>query len=406
MIISHDRRVGGPGRIRATVLGIAALLSIAGLAAFGWPAPDPESVHRRVEEELASGRFDRAGAELARLNREPTPPDRMLRARVAMALGRVPQAIDELARVPDDSPVAAEARLRAGQLELRRDRYVAAEAALIRAAELDPRRVQALRELVYIYGMQLRRPELNATYRRLSEVSTLGYQDIFLWCLTRGVSWDPREVTESMARCIAADPSDRWSRLGLAEGLRQRNRFDEAEAALVPLLDSDPDARSLRVRIALDRGDDGAAESLLASGPAGHVGLELLRGRFALARNDGPEALRHYWVAHSREPNLRDSIFGLGQALQMTGDPAAAGLLIEESRKHDRLGSLVQRAAVEANRGDPALIRDLGAACAAIGRIPEARAWYNLAITRDPFDAPAQQALARLKDARGPVDLR
>jgi tetratricopeptide (TPR) repeat protein len=394
-----EGRLVRSGRFRAAALGALASLTVGGLVALAWPSPDPDRLWEQAYNELRANQFDRAGASLARLGRlrAPTPKDRVLAAQVAMARGRNEQALNELALVPDDHPLAPQARLQTGQLELRRKRYVPAEAALLKALELDPKRVQARRELIYIYGMQLRRPELDATFRALSEGSALSYREVFLWCLTRGVTWEAREVEETLGKCLQADPNDRWSRLGLAEGLLKQGRFAETEAILAPLPETDADARDIRVRLALDRGDDVAAEALLAGGPLDHVGLALLRGRFALARGDGPEAVRHFRIAHDRAPNLRESIFGLGQALQKTGDPAAAPL-IEEARKHDRLGSLVQRAAVEANRSDPNLILDLGDACAAVGRIPEARAWYNLAVGRDPLDTRAQQSLARLKD--------
>ena len=43
-------------------------------------------------------------------------------------------------------------------------------------------------------------------------------------------------------------------------------------------------------------------------------------------------------------------------------------------------------------------MRELGAACAALDRKGEARAWYKLAIALDPLDAESQQALFRLND--------
>ena len=43
-------------------------------------------------------------------------------------------------------------------------------------------------------------------------------------------------------------------------------------------------------------------------------------------------------------------------------------------------------------------MRDLGEACASVGRYVEAQAWYNLAVTRDPFDIKAQEGLARAKE--------
>jgi hypothetical protein len=43
------------------------------------------------------------------------------------------------------------------------------------------------------------------------------------------------------------------------------------------------------------------------------------------------------------------------------------------------------------------LLRALGAACEKIHRLPEARAWYRLAIDANPLDTEAQKALFRLQ---------
>ena len=389
-------------KLRTLIVGGLSVLALGGLVAFAWSFPSPEKVWDRASRRSkpATSRGPRPRWPGSERLREPTALDRMLRAQLSMARGQTDEAIADLDRVPDDHKMGAQARLQTGQLELRRNRYQAAESAFRKALVIDPRMVPARRELVFIYGMQLRRPELNATFRALSELSPLTYPEVFLWCLSRGVSWEPEEIAETLAKCIEADPNDRWARLGRADALRELSRFDEAESVLAPLPGSDPDARAARVRIALDRGDPSAAEALLESGPSDHLGLALLRGRLALVHNDGKEAVRQFQAAYHQSPNLREAILGLGQAYQMVGDTAAATPLLEEARKHERLGTLVQRAAVEANRSDPALIRDLGDACAAVGRIPEARAWYNLAISRDPLDTQAQQGLARLIDRK------
>ncbi len=385
---------------RLVVIGGILALAVVGLTVMFWPSPDPEVIWTRASQEFMARRFDRAEADLDRVLRlrKPTPSDWFLQAQLFMTKGKIDEAIEALAKVPDGHPMATQARMEEGQLELRRFRYRFAEAAFLKALKIDPKMLKPRRELVYLYGMQLRRPELNATFRVLSEISPLIYSEVFLWCLTRGVTWEAKEIVETMEKCIAADPDDRWGRLALAEALRQMSRFDEAEKALKPLPDSDSVARATRVRLALDRGDDQTADSLLSGGPADNIDLALLRGRFALARGDGPEAARQFRIAHNKAPNLREAVLGLGQALKSVGDPGA-GPLLEEAQKHERLGSLIQRAAVEKNRDDPALMRDLGAACAAIGRYPEARAWYNLAITKDPLDTAAQQGLARVKEA-------
>jgi len=389
---------------KALRLGLGAAIALATLASLAFVltrAGDPEELWAEARGEFEARRFDRAEALMDRVGRlrAPTPMDRTLRAQLEMAAGRVDPAIADLAAVPDDHKMAPQARLQAGQLELRRNRFPAAEAWFRKALAIDPKTVRARRELIYILGMQLRRAELNANFRALAELAPLDFSEVFLWCLTRGVSWEPLELISVLSKCVEADPADRWARLALAESFREVSRLDDAEAALATLGADDPDARAARVRLALARGEDASAEALLAGGPADHLGLALLRGQFALARNDGPGALRQYRIADRIAPHAREPVFGLGQALQLAGDAAGAAPHLDEARKLDRLGSLVQKAASQSNRGDPALMRDLGAACFEVGRLPEARAWYNLAIARDPLDARAQQGLARVEQA-------
>jgi Flp pilus assembly protein TadD len=222
------------------------------------------------------------------------------------------------------------------------------------------------------------------------------FDELFSWCLTRNTVWEPFERAQVLRRFVAADLDDRWSRVALAETLRQIDRTGEATQVLAVLPESDPDARAVRARIALDRGDDRAAEAILAGGPADHPELALLRGQFALAHGDGPVAVRHFRAAYAALPDDRDTVFGLGTALALVGDHAAAPFL-RDAKAYDTLGALLTGAANRANRKDPALMRTLGAACEAVRRLPEARAWYNLAIQTDPLDAAAQRALHRLR---------
>jgi tetratricopeptide (TPR) repeat protein len=359
---------------------------------------------RQAEAELEARRFDRAEAAVRRLGRlrRPTAEDWRLRARIATAQDRIEDALDAWAQVPDGHPAAAEARLRSGQIELRRGRARRAEAALLRALELNPGLIQARRELVYIYGMQLRRAALRAQYEAMARRVPLTFGDVFLWCLTRNSIWEAQEQKGFLERFLAADPADDASRRALAATLVQLGRHDDAEAVLAALPGADPEARAIRARSALDRGDVAAADALLAEGPADHPDLARLRGRLALARRQGPEAIRHFRAALAAEPDDRDALSGLGAALRTVGDAAAAEPVLKAARDLDRLGGLVQRVASQANRGDPRLLHDLGAACEAVGRRPEARAWYRLAIAQDPLDRAAQRALFRL-DQEGEV---
>lgn len=383
---------------------IAAALVAAAAAAWAVRARtvagvDPDRLWNEAETDFQAGRYDRTEASLARLARlrEPTGLDWILRAQVAMVRRRDDEAIADLARVPEGHRMAAQARLLAGQLELRRKRVRKAESWLLEATRLDPALVQAHRELVYIYGMQLRRPELSARFRTLAGLTPLSYDNVWHWCLTRNSLWEPREIVDELRRYVEADPEDRESRLALADNLRRLSRWTEAESTLAPITDADPDARAVRARIALDRGDDATAEELLAGGAPGHAELARMRGRLALARRDGPAAVKHFQAALAADPDHRDAVFGLGQALAMAGDPAAAAPYIAAARDHDALGTLMQRASTPEGRKDPELMRALGAACEKIHRTPEARAWYDLAIRTNPLDQQAQKALFRLR---------
>ena len=79
----------------------------------------------------------------------------------------------------------------------------------------------------------------------------------------------------------------------------------------------------------------------------------------------------------------------------------------DKVKQLELLNSLVQRAANPVERGKPELLRDLGAACAGLGRYGEARAWYKLAIASDPLDTISQQSLfqidARMKSQADPT---
>jgi tetratricopeptide (TPR) repeat protein len=381
---------------------IPALGLAAALAVFAARRPGRDQLRARIEAELAAGRFDRAAAALAQLERlgAPTVDDTMLRARVAIARGRTDEAIGAFALVPDDHPRAAEARFRQGQLELRRDRVRAAEVALLAAVQRYPQLVQARRELVYIYGLQLRRAELGEQFRALAELGPLTFRDAFVWTITVGFPWDPAETVKMLERFVKADPGDRWSRLGLAEALRQLGLLDQAEEVLGALGDSDADARAARVHLALDKGAVRAAEELLAGGPADHPELELLRGQMALLRHDGPGALNHLRNAWKAAPEDRNTQFYLGQALRLAGDRAAAQRLLEAADKLDALAILVEQAGTQSGQADPRVAFRIGAACEAAHRLPEAIAWYKVAFTRDPLDSEVRRALKRLEGAR------
>ena len=209
--------------------------------------------------------------------------------------------------------------------------------------------------MIYIYGMLLRRRELYAEFLALSRLVPLTFTNVFDW------SPHPQQLVgaegadaRSSGVTSTPTPTTAASRLALAENLRHGRPPRRGREVLAPLPASDPDARAIRVRLALDRGDDRKAEALLAEGPTDHAELARLRGRLRAGRAaTGPAAVKHFRAAYKAEPDDRDTLFGLGQALTLAGDRAAAAPYLDAARKLDAVGALIQRAAVKSNQRRP-----------------------------------------------------
>jgi tetratricopeptide (TPR) repeat protein len=346
--------------------------------------------------EFDTKRYDAATVTLNRRSSAvaTTPLDWMLRARIAEAQGRPAEALDWLKRIPDRDPIGARARLKAGQIEKERGHASAAEAYYRRAVALDPSLIQAQRELAYLYALQRRKADCDAAFRALARLMPLDYVLAFAWCQSFCGIWNPYEVREPLTRFVTEDPSDRWSRLALATSFRLTSEPEEAEKVLRSLPASDPDALGIRARLALERGEVEAAEALSRRGPESHAGLNLMRGEFALRGSDARRAAAYFRAALRSDPDDRDALRGLGLALRKLGDPGADEYLDLASR-HDRLRRTIVDS-VTTIRTDAHLFYKLGVLCESVNRPEEARAWYHLAIGRDPLDTRAQKALARL----------
>jgi tetratricopeptide (TPR) repeat protein len=357
----------------------------------------------QAERDFLAGHYDQVDSALKRLSRlrKPSPLDFFLKAQRGMAGNQTDQALADLARVPDDHPMGSQARLLAGQLELRRDRVRVAEEWFLAALRLTPRLIQARRELIYIYAMQLRRPELSEQFLALSQSTRLTADNVFHWGLLRNASWEPAEVIAILGRYIAADPTDRWSRLALAENERRMGHRGLAEAALSTLAVDDPEVLAIRVQLAVDGQDLEEAERLLAMDKSNSPALARLRGRLALSNRDAKAAVAYWRIAYAADPDNRETTFGLLRALELAGDTEAAEPLRETARKLEWLNTLLHRATTPEARRQPSLLRQLGAACAALNRNAEARAWYDLAIEADPADSESQQAIYKLRRAEG-----
>jgi len=325
-----------------------------------------------------------------------TSEDIGLRAQVELALGRTDAAIHLLRGIPDTDPDAAHARLIAGQIENSRHRARSAEALFHESLRLDPKLGLANRELIFLYAMQARRAELNAQYRALAELEPMDYDDVFLWTNSFENLWVNNTIKSHLEEYLAADPDDRLSRCALTGVLVRAGQFEQAEAVLVPLPDSDPDVRVLRARIALGRMRLHDVRSILDEGPADHVGLALLRGQFAVQMNDPITAASQFRVVLRLDPDNREALHGLSVVLNQLGDAKAASAAQEQADRWRHLTTLLQKSTTFNLRHDKILLRQVGEACEAVRQYPEARAWYRLALAQDPLDSTVQRSLFRL----------
>jgi len=290
--------------------------------------------------------------------------------------------------------------VRWGNDELRRYRLGSAAAAFARAKQLDPSLTQARLGLIWAHALRMERDAALAEFAAMAELRPLDFDQVLLWTQIRCSTWDPEKVIPQLRALLEADPGDRGVRLTLGEGLRRLGRQADALEALAVLGESDLEAQAIRVRLAIDRGEPAAAQAILASSPVDHPELAELRGELALIRRDGPTAVVEFRRALAAQPDDRRCLNGLAQALRVSGQDQAAQPLFTAVQRHDALIDLVRRAAEMTHRDDLELLCALGAACEALQLVPEARAWYDLALARDPLNSKTQIALYRLRTQR------
>jgi predicted Zn-dependent protease len=396
------------GVARLGHVGFSLALSAPMLLLMGCGETDPDRVYDRALAAVETSRIDDAESELRRLGelRPPTILDRGLRARVAIARNRNDEAIELLRSIPDDHALASWARLREGQLLVRLHRFPAAEAALLATLAIDPALVEPRRELIYIYGLQLRRRDLDRTFREVSARSRLSPKEVWVWCMVRDLAWwSPGEHAPLLEAAIAADPGDRASILALAEVERRQGYYDAAEALLARNPSDDAATIAALAEIDLERtGPDAARARLDAAPRPDDPDFDGLRGRIALADRRADDAVRLLTRALEHDPGRRGAIADLGKALILAGQPDRGRPYVESAARIDRLDNLLLQAENRISTRDPALFRSLAEACEAADRLPEARAWYNILLEIDPTAHSVQSALFRLDRRLAPAD--
>jgi tetratricopeptide (TPR) repeat protein len=360
---------------------------------------DPDRLWADAESAFLAGHWDRARASLRQIEslRPRTGLDWMLEAQLATAQGRFPQAFSAVDQIQDSHPIAPQAHLLAGRLHRQLHCIRKAEGSLHRALALEPTLIEAHKELVYILGIQSRRREVDAEFHALAKLTRLTHHDLFTWALTHFTHWNP-DIVQDLDGFIAADPDDRYSRLAVVELLLERPEVEDYIVRILePLPNTDPDALALRINLAFNLGRFDEAETLLAGAPGNHPRISRLRGEMALRHHDLDAAIKHFREALSAEPYDRVSPMQLAQALKLKGDQAGAEAYLNRVSRLNRLYNLIIRIRSPGRENQVADLAELGRACEEAGLPDEARGWYTLAISIDPLNQAAQEALYRLR---------
>jgi len=316
--------------------------------------------------------------------------------------GHPDAAMSAWLRVPDESEQAPLAALARGRLALELGRYRLAEGSLIRASG-GTREVaeEAWRLLEWLYWMTGRRDENREVLRRRVERTADPSQTLrTLW----SVDHDPYPVDGirvALAKATQSAPDDDRVWLGLADVATRSGRFDEASEWLTRCERARPDDPVVwraRLRWAKAAGRPDEVRRAATRQPAASVPQTMTL------------ALRAWLEGQSGDSQAERSSLEALIAVEPGDDAALERLadLASQAGEADRAAELRRRkAAIDVARDHyrslislPDMVphaAELARAAEAIGRWYDAKAWWALAVRRNPSLArEASAAAARM----------
>jgi len=423
--------------VRRVLTGLMVSLGAVGL---GWVARQSQHSTPSLDEAIgltAAGRLDDAEAKVrARLVADPGDGDaRLLLAQIILKKPQPPSAaadpcfspsaqmaLDQLDRVRVVNPSRAVMfHLCRGDALYRMMRFDEAEAAWLRALDVDPAAPEAGWDLLRLYYIQGRNDEARRLALQLYRVEPDAHDRACL--LVELLRPDARPPAPASVVKLF-EPIDRHRpgefQSGLSLGLAQTraNKVEEGIDHLRRMVQTHPDRVEAWDCLLTGLDESGQIDLMqeelvrLPTPLSDSPRLLKHRARVAQAGNRWQDAVDLYRRARTAEPYNRVVEYRLSRALRHTGLTAAALQIEERVRRRDAaildLRSLYDRASTTPDLGarpHTELIQRIADARERMQLPDEASAWHRLVLEHDPKNEVSLAALVRLGD-EGTIDRR
>ncbi len=419
------------GQWKWFVIGAVVLIGAATLWLSWFQTGVPvDQLVQQAQAQLAQGHHQQA-KDLAdkALSRAPDSATALLIAAEATTkLGRYDEALQFYERIPNEGVAESAAGLfGSGELLRHQGHLSSAEERFRHALALNPNYLLAHYRLAFVLGVTGRRWESVPHLLELIKQNRADVPDLLLL-------GDVERIVDERGHlqfCRRAAPRDPLPLLGLARIALAENRKREATELLKKVVAADPNLTEAQARLgwvlidasladasSADASSSDASSSDASSSDASsadaffewheqlpprvesHPGIWIVCGVWTSNRGQEDVAIRCYLEAVSRDPDVRQANYQLGQLLHSTGKPELAEPFLKRAELLQKLSIVLD--GLYFNQNDTVGMEKAAVLTESLSRMWEARAWSQAALTRNPQLGWARQRIARITPALRP----
>jgi tetratricopeptide (TPR) repeat protein len=379
-------------------LAVVVVFAIGLVAWWIKPRPDPDKMLQAARRELARGKFAEAEqfAQTAAGLPQASPWALLVAAEAAVKSGRKADALRHYEHVPLESGEASvHGRFGAAEMLCHLGRLSESEVRLREALALDPQHTLAHSRLAFVLNITGRRwaavPHLLHLVRQQpGDVESL---------LLLGNS--ERMVDEQALLAIShqSAPGDPLPMLGQARMELALNQLTEARQHLEPIQRQLPAEAEVQVRWGQVLLDMAATEDFISwnrrlpNTVEEHPEIWVLRGAFAMRRDERRVAVRCFWEALRRDSEHRAAHYKLGQALAELGEHELAAPFLQRAELLQQLTIVLDD--LFHHRPHLQLMQRAAGLTERLGRIPESYGWAVAALRQAPDTTWARDVVRR-----------